>query len=74
MTCYSTEQRTKKYVKEYEFLSFSRNPCNKYERQLLDTGLHYIKTAFKKVNYKAAEATGDFIGNKTADKIAKPKL
>ena len=74
MTCYSTEQRTKKYVKEYEFLSFSRNPWNKYEKQLLDTGLHSIKTAFKKVNHRAVEATGDFIGNKNAHKIAKPKL
>ena len=37
------------------------------------TGLHALKTALKKVVHKAAEATGEFIGNKVADKIVKPK-
>ena len=40
------------------------------------TGMDAAKTASKRVVRKAAEATGDFIGNKTADKITwigKPK-
>ena len=37
MTCYSIEPRTRKYVKEYGFLSFARNLSNKYEKQILDT-------------------------------------
>ena len=37
MTRYSTEPRTRKYVKGYEFLSFARNLFNKYGKQLLDT-------------------------------------
>ena len=31
------------------------------------------KTATKKVVHEAAEATGEFLGNKIADKILKPK-
>ena len=45
MQQYSVEPRTRKYVKGYKFLSFSR----KYKKQLLDTGLDSLKTASKKV-------------------------
>ena len=40
------------------------------------TGIHAAETAPKRVVQKTAEATGDLIGNKIADKIAsigKPK-
>ena len=54
-----------------------RNLSNKKGKQLFDiatkTGLNALKTASKKVVHKAAEATGEFIGNKIADKIVKPK-
>ena len=36
MRCYSLEPRMRKYIKGYRFLSFSRNPTNKYEIQVLD--------------------------------------
>ena len=39
----------------------------------MDTGLAALKTASKKVVHKAAEATGEFLRNKIADKIVKPK-
>ena len=75
MRHYSTEPRTKKYVKGYGFLSFERNLSNKYRKQLLDsatrTGLDVIKTASKKVGHKTADTTGKFIGNKIADKTEK---
>ena len=45
----------------------TRNISNKYKRQLLDTDS--LKTASKKVVHKAAEAIGEFIGVKIADKI-----
>ena len=52
MTRYSTESRTRKYVKGYGFLSFSRNLSNKYGKKLLDTakntGLDATKTSSKK--------------------------
>ena len=45
------EPRTKKYVKENEFLSCARNLPGKYEKKLLDTatktGLDAAKTTFK---------------------------
>ena len=47
MQRYSTEPRTTKDVKGYEFLSFAR----KYKKQLLDTGLD----ASKKLVRKAGE-------------------
>ena len=59
-------------------MSFGRNQYKKYRKQLLDavvrkTGLDALKTATKKVAHKSAEATWEFIRNKIAYKIAKPK-
>ena len=46
---------------------------NRYWKKLLDTAkksaTDAIKTASKRTIQKTAEATGDLIGNKTADKI-----
>ena len=67
------EPRTKKYVKWCGFLSFPRNFLNKYQKYLLDAGIDALKTACKKVVYKAAEATDELRGNKIAEKIVKPK-
>ena len=64
MQQYSIEPRTRKYVKGYEFLSFAR----KYKKQLLNTGLDAVKTASKKAVHKA----GEFLGDKTADKVTNP--
>ena len=77
---YSTEPRFRKYVKGYGFLSFAKQIDNKYGKKLMDaatkTGIDAAKTASKRVFQKTAEATGDLIGNKIADKITsigKPK-
>ena len=66
---YSIKSRTRKYV----FLSFAIIFSNKYRKQLLDAGLDAFKSASRKVVHKAAEATDEFLGNKIADKIVKPK-
>ena len=77
---YSTEPRFRKYVKGYGFLSFAKKVVSKYGKKLMDiapkTGIDAAKTASKRVVQKTAEATGDLIGNKKADKIpsiGKPK-
>ena len=77
---YSIEPRFRKYVKGYGFLSFAKNFGNKYGQKLMDTatktGMDVGKIASKRVVQKAAEATGDLIENKIADKITsigKPK-
>ena len=63
----------KVYVKGYGFTSFARSMSNKYGKKLVDTtkksATDAIKTASKRAIQKAAEATGDLIGNKVADKI-----
>ena len=50
-----------------------KNLCNKYEQKLLDTAkmstTDAIKTTSKRLVQKTAEAIGDLIGNKIADKI-----
>ena len=70
---YSIGPRERRYVKEYGFLSFARNFSDKYSKSLMDKGVDvskiFAKTAGKKVLKKTAKATGDLIGNKTADKI-----
>ena len=46
---------------------------SKYGKKIIDTtekqGSEFAKTAGKKIVQKSAEATGDLIGNKIADKI-----
>ena len=77
---YSIERRFRKYVKGYGFLLFPKKVGNKYGKKLVDsatkTGIDAAKIASKTVVQKTAEATGDLIGNKIADKITsigKPK-
>ena len=74
---YSIEPRNRIYVKGYGFLSFAKNMgkslSNEYGQKLLDSAnkstTDSIKTASKRAIQKTAEATGNLIGNKTADKI-----
>ena len=74
---YSIEPRNRIYVKGYGFLSFAKNMgkslSNKYGEKLFDSAkkstTDAIKTASKRVIQKAAEATGDLIGNKIAYQI-----
>ena len=77
MRRYSVQSKARKQVNGYWFLSSARNLPNKHGKQLLDidakAGLDLIKSASKIVVHKAAEKTGEFIGNKIAEKIVKPK-
>ena len=70
---YSIEPNERKYVKGYGFLSFARNVVNKYGQKFFDTArksaTDAIKTASKRAIQKTAEATGDLVCNKIADKI-----
>ena len=70
---YSTQQTFRKYIKGYGFLSFARKVSDKYGKKLMDTpaktGIDAAKIASKRLVQKTAEATGDLIGHKIADKI-----
>ena len=74
---YLIEPRDRIYVKGYGFLSFAKNMGknlnNRYSKKLINTAkkstTDAIKTASNRVIQKTAEATGDLIGNKIADKI-----
>ena len=83
---YSLEPHYRRYVQGQGFLSFARNIGNKYGRKIFDKSLEvgksmknnslsagkdFAKIAGKKVLTKSAEATGDLIGNKIADRITK---
>ena len=72
---YSLEPSYRRYVQGQGFMSFAKNIGNKYGRTILDNsisdGKDFAKIAGKKVLTKTAEATGDLIGNKTADRITK---
>ena len=63
---YWTEPKFRKYVKGYEFLSFTRKFGDKYGKKLMDTatktGIDASKTVFKTLVQRTAEATGDLIG------------
>ena len=65
-------RKYRKYVKGYRFLS-ARKLGDKYGKKLMDTatktGIDATKTASKWVVQKTAEALGDLIKNKIADKI-----
>ena len=70
---YSTEPNYRKYAKGYSVLSFARTFGDKYGKKSMDTatktGIDVAKTASKRLVQKTAEAIGDLIGNKIADKI-----
>ena len=74
---YSIEPRDRIYVKGYGLLSFAKHMGKslsyKYGQKLLDSArkstIDAIKTTLKRAIQKAAEATGDLISNKIADKI-----
>ena len=74
---YSIEPRDRIYVKGHGFLSSAKNMgkdlSNKYGQKLIDsakkTTTDAIKTASKRTIQKIAEATGNLIGNKIANKI-----
>ena len=70
---YSIEPRDRIYVKGYGFMSFAKNLSNKYSQKIIDTAkksaTDTIKTASQQAIQKTAEATGDLVGNKMADKI-----
>ena len=81
---YSIEPRERRHVKGYGFLYFARNIAtrgtkvaknmsNKYGQKLANTAkkstTDAIKTASKRAIQKIAEATGDLVGNKIADKM-----
>ena len=74
---HSIDPRYRRYEKGYEFLSFAKsfgkNIRNKYCQKLVGStkksATDAIKTASKRAIQKTADATGDLIGNKTADKI-----
>ena len=70
---YSIEPRNRIYVKGYGFLSFAKSLSNKYDQKFLDSAkkstTDAIKTASKRAIQKTAEATGHWIGDKSADKI-----
>ena len=78
MRC-SIEPSDRIYVKGYGFLSFAKNMdkslSSKYGQKLLDSSkkctTDAIKTASKRAIKKNAEATGELIGNKIADKITR---
>ena len=68
---YSDEPRNRIQVKSYGFLSFAKNMggslSNKYSQKLFDSAKKSTTDAIATF----AEATGDLIGNKIADKITK---
>ena len=91
---YRTDNKTRRCVKGYGFMSFAtdlRSKCgkkimnkgistaskfnqSKYGKMLKNQGSEFGKIAGKKILTKSAEATGDLIGSKIADKITSFKL
>ena len=79
---HSLEPKHRRYVKRYGFLSFA----NKYGKKMINAGMKagkkiaeskntrdFAKTAGKRVISKTAEAAGDLVGSKIADKITSMK-
>ena len=69
---YSIEPRDRRHMKGYGFYSFAKNIgkyiSSKYSQKLIDSAK---KSATDAIKTASAEATGDLIDNKIADKITK---
>ena len=86
MNCYSIERRDQIFVKRYGIWYFSKSMkktigekisiilSGKYSQKLFDhakeSATDVFKTISKRTTQETREKTGDFIGNKTADKIS----
>ena len=78
---HSVQRRDRISVKGYGFLSFAKNMgknigntvyknlSSTYTQKLLNHATDAFKTAPEKAIHKSAQATGDLIGNKTANRI-----
>ena len=83
---YHTDNKIRRYVKGYGFMGFAKNFGSKYGKKIINTAsksevgkmvkkqeTEFGKLAGKKIIHKSAEATGDLIGSKIADKITSLK-
>ena len=80
MTRYSFQSRDRIFIKDYGFLSFTRNMnrnidkniskklSDKHKQKPFDHAKQFATDALKSASTKSAEATGDLAGNKIADK------
>ena len=86
---YRTDNKIRRYVKGYGFMTFAKNLGSKYDKKIINKGIsaaskinqskygqmlknqgsEFGKIVGKKILTKSAEATGDLIGSKIADKI-----
>ena len=70
---YPTESKYRKHVKGYDFLSLARKFTDKCGKKITDTakkpGVDATNAASRRVVQKTAEAAGDLIGNKIAEKF-----
>ena len=78
---HSVQRRDRISVKGYGFLSFAKNMgknigntvyknlSSTYTQKLLNHATDAFKTAPEKAIHKSEQATGDLIGNKTANRI-----
>ena len=78
---HSVQRRDRISVKGYGFLSFAKNMgknigntvyknlSSTYTQKLLNHATDAFKTAPEKAIHKSAQATGDLIGNKIANRI-----
>ena len=67
---YQTEPKYRKYVKDYDFLSFARRFGAKKWSKIDGYCNKNRNRCCKNCRSKTAEATWDLIGNKIADKIS----
>ena len=71
MTRYAVEPKERQFFRGYGFLSIAKNLGNRFGDKLLKQGQETAKIVGKRALNKTAEATGDLIGNKIADKITR---
>ena len=77
MICTRTKNIGKKYGEKlfHKSIDVGKSMKKKYGKKILDNSLSpgkdFAKVTGKKVLTKSAEATGDLIGNKIADRITK---
>ena len=62
-------QEEENTLKDMDFCHLREIFITNIKKKLLDTGLDALKTASKKVVYKAAEARSEIIGNETANNL-----
>ena len=67
---YRTDNKIRKYIKGYGFMSFAKNLGSKYGKKIIDKGISASQSKYGKMSKKQGSEFDKIAGKKTVQKSA----